>query len=110
MRIRRYALLGAAGLGILAAAAASADDSASGFSDHVRAADAAIVRQSKVVGAAVKEGAHKVGAAAKKVAHQVADTSVKVAHGVRDGAKEAGAKTKAAMRKESSDRGKQPVS
>jgi hypothetical protein len=91
-------------MGVVAAggAAARADEAAPSTSDRIRAADARVVRQSKVIGAAVKKGARQVGAVAKKMGHEVADASVKGAHEVRDTAKEFGAKTRAAMRKPAS--------
>jgi hypothetical protein len=110
MQNRRYALLAAGGLGILAAVAAPADEPASGISDHVRAADAAIVRESKAVGAAAKEGAHEVGTAAKQVGRRVAAAGVKVAHEVKEAAKDVGAKAKAAVKKGAPERAKKPVS
>ena len=99
MQNRRNAFLAAMALSALGTATAyAAEESRSGISGDVRAADAAIVRESKVAGAAVKEGAQQVGAAARKMGHQVAGASVRAAHQVKETAKQVGAKTRAALK------------
>jgi hypothetical protein len=87
MQHRPCAFLASIGLAAFCAMARAADDPGasdrSSIADHARTAGAAVARQSKAFGAAVKEG----------------DASVKGAHEVRDSAKGVADKTKNAVAK-----------
>jgi hypothetical protein len=110
--LRKSSCLAAAvlALGLTAARAddAPASTGAASVSDNLKAAGSEVARESKVVAGAVKDSAVKVGEASKKVAHQVADASVKGAHDVKDAAQHVAAKTKSAVKGDSSGRDSKP--
>jgi hypothetical protein len=96
------------GLGAVHADDAPTSTGASSVSDNLKAAGNEVERESKVVAGAVKDSAVKVGEASKKVAHEVADASVKGAQDVKNAAQHVAAKTKSAVKGDSSGRDAKP--